>query len=295
MKERIATRSSIGAGVFFLNLANRLPRKMALIMDALVTGGEDMDEKGAPTMLLAGELEATAAAATATATATATAPPPAGGGEETLSTSLAQRPSRTKSNYSASLQMQRSKSYGDGHGFTVHAPDDDYDEEKTAVRGGKKDGIGEGEGGEKPLDEVRWDGEGDATNPRNFGTAKKWVIVIVVSAGSTCVTCTSSMYTLTYGQITGEFGVSRVVATLGLSVFVMGLGVGPMLLSPLSEFYGRRPIYMVSFAFFLIWLVCIISRFFLFLRPRSCWFVLEQLPPFREASDSPKTYVLWGY
>lgn len=33
----------------------------------------------------------------------------------------------------------------------------------------------------------------------------------------------------------------------------MGLGIGPMLLGPLSEFYGRRPIYLASFSFFIIW------------------------------------------
>lgn len=43
------------------------------------------------------------------------------------------------------------------------------------------------------------------------------------------------MYTSTYGQITKEFRCSQIVATLGLSLFVMGLGLGPMILSPLSE------------------------------------------------------------
>lgn len=32
-----------------------------------------------------------------------------------------------------------------------------------------------------------------------------------------------------------EFGVSEVVATLGLSLFVLGYGLGPMLFSPMSE------------------------------------------------------------
>jgi multidrug resistance protein len=68
-------------------------------------------------------------------------------------------------------------------------------------------------------------------------------------------TCTSSIYTSTYAQLTVEFKCSQIVATLGLSLFVMGLGCGPMLLSPLSEFYGRRPIYIISFSFFLIWLI----------------------------------------
>lgn len=48
-------------------------------------------------------------------------------------------------------------------------------------------------------------------------------------------TCTSSLYTSTYGQLEPEFGASRLVCTLGLSLFVAGLGAGPMILSPLSE------------------------------------------------------------
>ena len=48
-------------------------------------------------------------------------------------------------------------------------------------------------------------------------------------------TCTSSIYASTYDQITVEFGISRIVATLGLSLFVVGLGLGPLFLSPLSE------------------------------------------------------------
>jgi multidrug resistance protein len=68
-------------------------------------------------------------------------------------------------------------------------------------------------------------------------------------------TCTSSVYTSTYGQITAEFNCSVIIATLGLSLFVLGLGLGPMFLAPLSEFYGRRPIYLWSFSFFVIWLI----------------------------------------
>ncbi|KAL0256730.1 hypothetical protein SLS55_009127 [Diplodia seriata] len=85
--------------------------------------------------------------------------------------------------------------------------------------------------------------------------ARRWLIVVIVSSSSLCVTCASSIYTSTYGQLTSEFHSSRIVATLGLSLFVAGLGCGPMILSPLSEFYGRRPIYVVSYSFFLIWLI----------------------------------------
>ena len=145
--------------------------------------------------------------------------------------------------------LQRSRSYGDGHGYTAFGEDE---EAPTKTENG--------EDPEKEF-EVQWDGDHDPMNPRNMSKGRKWIVVAIVSAGSTCVTCTSSMYTLTYGQITQEFHVSRVVATLGLSLFVMGLGIGPMVLGPLSEFYGRRPIYVFSFLFFLIWLIpCAVAK-----------------------------------
>jgi MFS family permease len=85
-----------------------------------------------------------------------------------------------------------------------------------------------------------------------------------------------------------EFGCSLELANLGLSLYVLGLGLGPLLFSPLSEvwspctatspitdmcqFYGRRPIYVASTTLFLIWLIpcavaqnmetLIIARFF---------------------------------
>lgn len=52
-----------------------------------------------------------------------------------------------------------------------------------------------------------------------------------------------------------EFGVAQVPATLGLTLFVAGYGVGPMVWAPLSEIpqFGRNPVYigtLVVFVFF---------------------------------------------
>ncbi|KAA8909982.1 major facilitator superfamily domain-containing protein [Sphaerosporella brunnea] len=73
-------------------------------------------------------------------------------------------------------------------------------------------------------------------------------------------TCSSSVYTSTYSQIRREFHIPQLEAVAGLSLFVVGLGIGPMILAPLSEFYGRRPIYLVSFtAFTLLLLPCALA------------------------------------
>ncbi|KAI9762421.1 MAG: hypothetical protein M4579_000397 [Chaenotheca gracillima] len=109
--------------------------------------------------------------------------------------------------------------------------------------------------------ECQWDGDEDVENPRNLSVGRKWLIVLIVSSSSLCVTCTSSLYTSTYDQLEQEFHCSRIVATLGLSLFVMGLGIGPLFLAPLSEFYGRRPIYLCSFSMFLIWIIpCAVAQ-----------------------------------
>ncbi|PYH89981.1 MFS general substrate transporter [Aspergillus ellipticus CBS 707.79] len=108
--------------------------------------------------------------------------------------------------------------------------------------------------------EVRWD-EADAANPHNMTRKRKWAVVILVSSMSLCVCVTSSLYTTTYSQIMVEFGCSRIVATLGLSFYIAGLGWGPLVMSPLSEFYGRRPIYLVSLPLFVIFLIpCAVAR-----------------------------------
>ncbi|KAK2014201.1 major facilitator superfamily transporter [Colletotrichum eremochloae] len=133
----------------------------------------------------------------------------------------------------------------------------------------------EGEAAEKRSDpyEVAFDGgDSDPMCPRSMGKFRKWLIVSIVSCASFCVTAASSIYTSTYSQMDAEFGNSRIVATIGLSTFVLGISLGPMFLSPLSEFYGRRPIYLVSWSMYVIWIIpsavaqniatMIVARFF---------------------------------
>ncbi|KAK5163961.1 uncharacterized protein LTR77_010357 [Saxophila tyrrhenica] len=103
--------------------------------------------------------------------------------------------------------------------------------------------------------EVQFDGDADPFNPKNKSTLRKWSIVLIGSACSLCVTCASALYTSTYDQMEQEFHISREAATVGLTTYVCGLGLGPMFLSPLSEFYGRRIIYICAFGMFFVWLI----------------------------------------
>lgn len=41
-------------------------------------------------------------------------------------------------------------------------------------------------------------------------------------------------------EISREFNVPRIVATLGTTLYLFGFGLGPLLWAPLSEVYGRK-------------------------------------------------------
>jgi len=148
-------------------------------------------------------------------------------------------------------QLTHTRSHIDGHSYYSSRPSVD----ENHVNGGNNTKAEEDSADEKGYKEVVWDGPDDPLNPKNFPTWRKWMIVLTLALGSMCVTLTSSIYTTTYDQMNAEFGSSRIVATLGLSLFVFGLGLSPMILGPLSEFFGRRPIYIVGFSMFLVWLI----------------------------------------
>jgi MFS family permease len=52
--------------------------------------------------------------------------------------------------------------------------------------------------------------------------------------------------------IENSFHVGREVAILSISLYVMGLGVGPLFAGPISELYGRNIVYRTSFALFFV-------------------------------------------
>jgi MFS family permease len=45
---------------------------------------------------------------------------------------------------------------------------------------------------------------------------------------------------------------SETVAVLGITTYLFGLAVGSIVLAPLSEMYGRRPVYIIAMALFAI-------------------------------------------
>ncbi|RPB20449.1 MFS general substrate transporter [Terfezia boudieri ATCC MYA-4762] len=103
-----------------------------------------------------------------------------------------------------------------------------------------------------PLD---WDGPDDPENPFNWSQAKRWYGTIVPGLLCLLVTLAGSVYVPGVYEISYKFNVSLTVALLGLSLYVCGLGLGPMLSAPLSEVFGRRIVYLVNLPIFLLFIL----------------------------------------
>lgn len=102
--------------------------------------------------------------------------------------------------------------------------------------------------------EVRFDGsDDDIEDALRLSETRKWLIVILISLGSVCITSISSVWALASRHIMRKFHISHEVSTLGISFYIWGLGTGGIFLSPILEFHGRKIVYtlglFVVFAF----------------------------------------------
>ncbi|KAF3403422.1 Caffeine resistance protein 5 [Talaromyces pinophilus] len=91
-------------------------------------------------------------------------------------------------------------------------------------------------------------------NPQNWSRNRKLLVTFLICILNFGIYVGSSIYTPGEQDIMEEFGASEVVATLGLSLFVLGYGLGPMLFSPMSEIptIGRSRIYFWTLFVFVL-------------------------------------------
>jgi len=94
----------------------------------------------------------------------------------------------------------------------------------------------------------------DRDNPQNWSARKKFLAAFLIDLYTFVVYCSSSIYISSHELIKQRFGVQDFKANLGLALYVLGYGIGPLLFSPMSEIprFGRNVPYIWTFAIFTI-------------------------------------------
>ena len=88
----------------------------------------------------------------------------------------------------------------------------------------------------------------DPRNPMLIPATMRWFIAVIMSFGTLAVSFASTTFSGAIPQVEEAFGICTEVATLTVSLFVLGFAIGPMSWAPLSELYGRQYIYFLTFA-----------------------------------------------
>lgn len=85
------------------------------------------------------------------------------------------------------------------------------------------------------------------SDPKQWSTARRWYITFVAVLLVVNATFASSSPSGCLEGISETFSVSREVAGLVITLFLLGYAFGPLFFAPLSEFFGRRWVFYLTF------------------------------------------------
>jgi multidrug resistance protein len=92
---------------------------------------------------------------------------------------------------------------------------------------------------------VNWD-VNDPECPYNWSSAYRWTCTMAVAGLVVSAAFGSSVITGRLNGVVESFGCTEEVAILQVSLMVFGFMIGPLLWSPLSELFGRKPVYVIA-------------------------------------------------
>ncbi|KAK9894077.1 MFS general substrate transporter [Cystobasidium minutum MCA 4210] len=86
----------------------------------------------------------------------------------------------------------------------------------------------------------------DPDNPFEWPKKKKWIMTGIGAWLTTLVAIAGPGFVAGTASMQRELNLSHIMASLAFSLYPLGFGLGPLVLAPISEVYGRNPMYFVS-------------------------------------------------
>ncbi|CZS96913.1 related to multidrug resistant protein [Rhynchosporium graminicola] len=93
----------------------------------------------------------------------------------------------------------------------------------------------------------------DTDNPLDWSTGHKWTVTDVLSAIGFNRIMVSTIMAPALSTIAKDLDMTVTESALALSIYLIAIAFGPLLIGPLSEFYGRSIVLHASGILFLVW------------------------------------------
>jgi multidrug resistance protein len=108
----------------------------------------------------------------------------------------------------------------------------------------------------QPINPVcDWNGPDDPENPRNFSVCMRLFGTLTVTSLAFVVAFAGGIYAPAQNVLMESWGCNYETAVLPLSLYNLGLSLGPIVGAPLSERYGRKAVYVVNTPIFILFLI----------------------------------------
>ncbi|KDR73421.1 hypothetical protein GALMADRAFT_608214 [Galerina marginata CBS 339.88] len=98
---------------------------------------------------------------------------------------------------------------------------------------------------------VDWD-LNDPEDPYNWTNVWKWVITAQLALSTWTVSFSSSSYSGGLEYTMRDLGISYNVAILGISLYVLGFALGPLLFASVGEMFGRRIVFLITLSLYAV-------------------------------------------
>ncbi|KAE8451391.1 hypothetical protein EG329_004020 [Mollisiaceae sp. DMI_Dod_QoI] len=102
---------------------------------------------------------------------------------------------------------------------------------------------------------VGYESESDPQNPHNWSYTTRIFATIMIAWIGFIVGFASAVDSAALTEAAADFGVSEVTESLATGIFLIGFGFGALFAGPISETVGRNPVYIVTLAVYMIWIM----------------------------------------
>ncbi|KAF6817045.1 MFS multidrug resistance [Colletotrichum musicola] len=92
----------------------------------------------------------------------------------------------------------------------------------------------------------------EVNRPYDYTDKTKWTITLIIALAAAVSPMGSSIFYPALPQMSTEFGVSPTITNLSVAFYMLAMAIFPLWWSSFSETLGRRTIYLVSFALFVV-------------------------------------------
>ncbi|KAM7190721.1 Major facilitator superfamily domain containing protein [Naviculisporaceae sp. PSN 640] len=92
----------------------------------------------------------------------------------------------------------------------------------------------------------------EVENPYDYNRNTKWIITAVVALAAAAAPFGSGIFFPSLSEMSRDFNVSQTIVNLTVALYMLSMSIFPLWWSSFSETLGRRTIYVVSFALFVL-------------------------------------------